>query len=93
MREGISDETVRRYGVTTVLLVFSLIALAVGIGALGDRWRDRGNSVVVEGTVLTVRFTVPTRGTEHPGSPVATPPLAAVPSPAVPTDASRSPCG
>lgn len=93
MREGISDATVRRYGVTTVLLVFSLIALAVGIGTLGDQWRYRGNSVVIEGTVLPVRFTVPTRGTEHPGSPMATPPLAAVPPPSVPTDASRSPCG
>ena len=72
MREAISDQAVRRYGVTAVLVVFSLFSLAVGIGALVDQWRYRGNSHVVEGTVLSVQFTVPRWRAERPKSTTVT---------------------
>ena len=71
-RVAISDATVRRYAVTAVLLVTSLIFLVVGVGALLDQRRYQGNSQVAEGTVLTIRFKVPRRGAENPKSTTVT---------------------
>ena len=66
-RAIVGDATVRRYAVTTVLLVTSLAFLVVGLGALLDQWRYAGNSQVADGTVLTIRLKMSTRGlTERP---------------------------
>ena len=71
-RVAISEATVRRYAVTAVLLVTSLLFLVVGIGALLDQWRYTDNSRVTEGTVLTIQFKVPRRGAENPKSTMVT---------------------
>ena len=71
-RVAISDATVRRYAVTAVLLVTSLIFLVVGVGALLDQWRYTDNRRVAEGTVLAIRFKVPRRGAETPKSTTVT---------------------